>query len=85
MTKTFYLLAIVLSACATVDPQCEEEINACLKRCEAAGGRDVEYEHVSPEQSTSYCEDRCHKCHETTPPAAPPASSAPTYTGNAEP
>jgi hypothetical protein len=84
VARTFYLFAILLSACATSDPRCQKEIDACLKRCEATGGREVQNEHVSPEQSTTYCEDRCQKCSNVTAPSPPPASSAPTYTGNAQ-
>lgn len=74
-----------VAACATVDPSCEKEINDCLKRCEASGGEEAEIEHGSPEISTTYCEQRCQSCRESTTPAAPPPSSAPTYTGNAKP
>jgi hypothetical protein len=76
---------IALSACATVDPQCEHEIDACMKRCEASGGNEVAHEHVSPEQSMTYCEERCQECRESTTPSVPPASNPPTYTGNAKP
>lgn len=80
------VLAFALSACATADPKCEQEIDACVKRCEATGGNEVEHEHVSPEQSMTYCEERCQKCREsTTPPAPSQSSSPPTYTGNAQP
>ena len=81
-----YLLAwaLALSACATVDPQCQQEIDACMKRCEASGGNEVTHEHLSPEQSMTYCEERCQKCRgSTTPP--PPSSSPPTHTGSAKP
>lgn len=75
-----------LAACATVDPGCEKEINDCLKRCQASGGDEVKVEHVTPEQSQTWCENRCQHCHETsTPPAAQPQSSPPTYTGDAKP
>lgn len=81
----FVLVYGLLHGCATVDPGCEEEINACLERCQASGGDEVKVEHVSPEQSTTWCEDRCQRCRGaiTTPP--PPAPSPPTYTGTAKP
>jgi hypothetical protein len=73
-----------LPACATVDPTCEQAINDCLKRCQASGGDEVKVEHVTPEQSQTWCENRCQRCRDsTTPPAAPPPSSPPTYTGTA--
>jgi hypothetical protein len=86
--KTFYLfaLAFALSACATADPHCDREIDACLKRCEASGGNEVQHEHVSPEQSMTYCQERCQNCRgSTTPPVPARSSSPPTYTGNATP
>jgi len=73
--------ALLCAACATVDPDCERQINDCLKRCEESGGRDVKVEHVVPEQSQTWCEQRCQNCKKSTPPAAPPPSSPPTYTG----
>ena len=78
------VLLCMLSACATVDPDCERQISDCLKRCDKSGGEEVKVEHVVPEQSQTWCEQRCQHCKESTPPAAPPSSSAPTYTGNAK-
>lgn len=91
MTRMLNLLALLgsfsaLVSCATVDPACQKEIDDCLKRCQASGGDEVKVEHVTPEQSQTWCENRCQHCHDkTTPPAAPPSSSPPTYTGNAKP
>ena len=85
MSKLCYLLGFLLVSCATTDPRCQQEIDACMKRCEATGGNEVQHEHVSPEQSMTYCEERCQKCRGSTAPPPPPASRPPTHTGNAKP
>lgn len=75
----------MLGACATIDEDCERQISDCLKRCEQSGGRDVTVEHITPEQSQTWCEQRCQYCREkTTPPSAPPSAGPPTFTGNAK-
>jgi len=79
-----FLLVAALGGCATVSPACQQEIDACLKRCEATGGRDVKKEQLSPEFSTTWCEDRCGNCREPKSAPAPAPSPPPTYTGTAK-
>jgi hypothetical protein len=71
-----------LCACKTVDPVCQKQIDACLLRCDPAGNESPPSNELNPQDSQSWCEERCQHCREPaqTKAADPKPSPPPTYT-----
>jgi hypothetical protein len=77
----------VLCACATTSADCEQQVNACLKRCEAttdpiAQRAPAPTSAMPPQSTVTVCESRCGCPHVKT---TPPPQGKPTPTGTAKP
>jgi hypothetical protein len=88
VARLLHVLALTgfcaLGACATTGSSCEQQLSACLKRCEnSTDERGPAMSSLPPYTTETECEKRCRcpKAPTTPKPPQPP----PTPTGNAQP
>lgn len=84
LSLAIVVTACGLGACATTSSSCEQQVSACLKRCEnSTDDRGPALSSMPPYRTETECEKRCQCPKATTTPKPP--QGPPTPTGNAQP
>jgi hypothetical protein len=84
LSLAIVVTACALGSCATTSSNCEQQVSACLKRCEnSTDDRGPALSSLPPQITETECEKRCGCPKATTTPKPP--QGPPTPTGNAQP